>query len=1612
MQKERMFLNNEESSTESSDNNGDQDELEKEQPKKSDDYINKNKSETQESQITPGDTGDRKEELKNEEEKKGVEKPPPSNRPPDKYKKSQKLMEIPPYRGGKAILSPIQEKAIGTITPSPKKPPSEHEGELPPNNKELLQAEEIHEELKEKTEIYGKNKIKEGDLVPMEVDTSPPQENNEKFEDEYFKHLSDISEDEEYSPINIEQEKFQEKIEEIKKLTANVGEKAPSTLYPKIIVQLGPVQSDGPSDCFSSSSEDEKEAIKHLSMAKKDEQSKRNIKRRKTSKTKEEMEPKITSTPLKRESIFATPPKPRILSPRRYSLSEIATPPRTNRRDISRSNSHQNSPGPLLASTKYNINVSTYEDTKTPGLAGRIVQYNEEAEREKELKRRPTHQAKYGTVGLFPIVHLFKKKLPQLEEKPRHVTVRIASPDYARHHTQEYNRKLLEGIVKPGGGAFGLSQPKNESTNTRSVLDALKEISRKRMHANEEVEVYEESGKRLRTDKGEVSEGTKRQRDESPLLDTTTSPSSKPVSKKICMYDEYAASCSSMDFSLKKSQPLVPKRKSVNISTLTDNPKESKQVKLINAETQTTVEEKYKSTDPKDKEENETGANESNDNEKESSGLKVFDEAPLERIRKNRLAALLGSLAGKDAALVQKPDLMGDFDKDADKCKITTDSSEMNNTNKPLVSILSTPNKSPNKSDRHVHFSVPESTTQTSSTLSSSTTSTIGQPDSLSGTRLGTPTPPSSPVNFVPANLSNTTSSPSFSFGSAGNKASPMTTLLEKNESNPNNSRSLISKESTLNVNTSKQSASGKPAVPTFETIPSTSSNQLNSTSATSGPPKLGGFKFDLNKPSTTLASISNNAQLITSPSFNISASQKPKADVSLFGNISQNVTVHPSSSTIPSFSFGPKTTVASGSGAMLGTTTTTTTINSPIVNNSTIPSFNFGSSKTDGAVSASSANKTQIFGTPTNSPSASNPAATSLESTKTSSFSFGNSALAPGTNTQSPPFSFGAQKASVTTSSLATSVTSSGIGGFTVTTTSSPLATTFTVPTTSTNAGFSSSQATIFVNDKLGPTFGNPLSTTSSPFGNNSTSGQTSLPFGTTTTDTTNTFGNMKPSTASSFMFAGSKNLPGTTPKIFGGTTVTQASGLGIPTTNSTFGTGADSAFGTVATTAPAFGNSTSTTIAYGSKTTVSNTFGGFGAPTTTDGGFGVPTTTNGGFGAPTTNAGFGAPTTTNAGFGVPTTSTGGFGSTASSGFGMAQNTGFGTTNANAGFGTTPTTNNVFGATTNANPGFAATASATSSFGASNSFGNTTNFGQNAFGGASNVPNNSSFGVATTTQSSGFGTMNNPPTTQASTPSFGGFTSPNKDSVFGSAPSAAFGAGTSSSAFGASSPPPTFGSTGNPSSFGSTGSAFGKPQPATNMFGGGQSTNTFGTGNTFATNQPQATGSFSTPNPSSTQASVFSFGASTAAATPSGVFSFGGAAAPGDKPKFNFNSGNTAPPAFGNTSTPFGGTSAPSFAGTSAPSFGGTSAPSFGGTSAPSFGSTSAPSFGGTSAPRLVVLCPSFGLYPTFFWISTASCTWYFQYWKWSAFQTKDADQSEKEKLIMEKITLNVTDD
>lgn len=82
----------------------------------------------------------------------------------------------------------------------------------------------------------------------------------------------------------------------------------------------------------------------------------------------------------------------------------------------------------------------------------------------------------------------------------------------------------------------------------------------------QEYDTNEDSGKRQRTDFLNALDTNKRTRDEtSPLLDSPSSPS-KPVSKRACVYDEYAASCSSTIFAHKNSDFSGSKRKSISSS--------------------------------------------------------------------------------------------------------------------------------------------------------------------------------------------------------------------------------------------------------------------------------------------------------------------------------------------------------------------------------------------------------------------------------------------------------------------------------------------------------------------------------------------------------------------------------------------------------------------------------------------------------------------------------------------------------------------------------------------------------------------------------------------------------------------------------------------------------------------------------------------------------------------------------------------------------------------------------------------------------------------------------------------------------------------------------------
>lgn len=124
------------------------------------------------------------------------------------------------------------------------------------------------------------------------------------------------------------------------------------------------------------------------------------------------------------------------------------------------------------------------------------MQYNNEL----SGNQTSTHQAKYGSPGQFPIVQLYKKELPILARSPRRCTVRIAPPgkvisyyslgyllfssvtDPISYNSDQANIILRDSFLQNNVDSSGTQA--DTEINTKSVLEALKEISRKRIHTN------------------------------------------------------------------------------------------------------------------------------------------------------------------------------------------------------------------------------------------------------------------------------------------------------------------------------------------------------------------------------------------------------------------------------------------------------------------------------------------------------------------------------------------------------------------------------------------------------------------------------------------------------------------------------------------------------------------------------------------------------------------------------------------------------------------------------------------------------------------------------------------------------------------------------------------------------------------------------------------------------------------------------------------------------------------------------------------------------------------------------------------------------------------------
>lgn len=212
--------------------------------------------------------------------------------------------------------------------------------------------------------------------------------------------------------------------------------------------------------------------------------------------------------------------------------------------------------------------------------------------------------------------------------------------------------------------------------------------------------------------------------------------------------------------------------------------------------------------------------------------IKVFDDAPLQRIRKSRLAALMGTMLGKDIVIPveeQTTDTVNEAvaNSSGNKSMNEPKASEIkktDSTDSVLKSILTTVKSSEeaakpkNSDEKHVHFNIATTTNTVDSEPSLTQSSTIISSESEKKE--------SSPISGTAVKTIPETSKPDFSFGT---------------------------------VNKTDTAVSSSVASTPMFSFPKPTTEPKSDSKVTTSPPKVGGFKFDLKAPSvnkTTAPSI------------------------------------------------------------------------------------------------------------------------------------------------------------------------------------------------------------------------------------------------------------------------------------------------------------------------------------------------------------------------------------------------------------------------------------------------------------------------------------------------------------------------------------------------------------------------------------------------------------------------------------------------------------------------------------------------------------------------------------------------------------------------------------
>ncbi|XP_029050984.1 nuclear pore complex protein DDB_G0274915-like isoform X1 [Osmia bicornis bicornis] len=218
--------------------------------------------------------------------------------------------------------------------------------------------------------------------------------------------------------------------------------------------------------------------------------------------------------------------------------------------------------GPLLSSTRYNIDQRIYSDVNSPGLTTRLTKYAAEA------NNKLMHQSQYR-VGQFPKVNLHASPVPLINAKsvrPKTpVTVRVAPP-----HTIRYSPPSKQKI-------FSNSHHPDNSYSSPSVTQSLRAIPLKRRATKEDV--ASDLAKKQRTEslinkefeqaKEEYETKQKRSREEESLKsEEDASPQSKAESANRPTKRTKTPSCYDIINSLSSSKHVVSgvKRKAIDFS--------------------------------------------------------------------------------------------------------------------------------------------------------------------------------------------------------------------------------------------------------------------------------------------------------------------------------------------------------------------------------------------------------------------------------------------------------------------------------------------------------------------------------------------------------------------------------------------------------------------------------------------------------------------------------------------------------------------------------------------------------------------------------------------------------------------------------------------------------------------------------------------------------------------------------------------------------------------------------------------------------------------------------------------------------------------------------------